>query len=105
MGRGAVAKRRGDWIAVLEAGYSLDGDDPAWLNGLLECIGREHWPGLALTAFMFDSTAQDVGVSDVQIHGRPEIHDYIRESMKGASAGGIDRIFRSGVVVGTLSEV
>src|SRR5579859_1211687 len=35
--------RTGDWVSVLEASYSLDGDDSAWLGGLLDCIAREHW--------------------------------------------------------------
>jgi hypothetical protein len=29
-------KRTGDWIAVLEAGYSLDGDAGDWLSGDME---------------------------------------------------------------------
>jgi DNA-binding NarL/FixJ family response regulator len=98
-------KRIGDWIAVLEASYSLDGDDPAWLGGLLDCIAREHWQERISAAFTFDLSATGVAIRDVRVHGPPEVHDLVHASMRGASAEGIDRTFRSGRVVGTISEL
>ena len=44
----------GDWIAVVEAGYSLDGDDAAWLAKLLERVSHEHWRDRSSAAFTFD---------------------------------------------------
>jgi DNA-binding NarL/FixJ family response regulator len=89
----------------LEAGYSLDGDDGAWLAGLLDCVAREHWPQLDLTAHTFDFNVLGRNVRDVRVHGRPELRDYILGTTNQISADGIGRTFRSGVVVGTLSEI
>jgi DNA-binding NarL/FixJ family response regulator len=99
------AKRTGDWIAVLEAGYSLDGDEPAWLTGLLDCVAREHWPDRVSAAFTFEMGTSGVVVGDVRVQGPPEVYDAVRASMAGASAEGLDRVFRSGRVVGTISEL
>jgi DNA-binding CsgD family transcriptional regulator len=99
------AKRAGDWIAVLEAGYSLDGDDAVWLGDLLDCVAREHWPDRISAAFTFEIGATGVAVGDVRVHGPPEVYDAVRASMAGASAEGIDRVFRSGRVVMTISEI
>jgi len=76
-------KRKGDWIAVLEASYSLDGDDAAWLTGLLDCIAREHWPDRISAAFTFEMAATDVAVRDVRVHGPPQVYDRVRASMAG----------------------
>ena len=101
----ARTKQTGDWIAVLEAGYSLDGDDGAWLSGLLDCVAREHWPDRPSAAFTFELGAAGVVVGDIRVHGPPQIHDRVRASMDGASAEGLDRVFRSGHVVSTISEL
>ena len=99
------SKRTGDWIAVLEAGYSLDGDDGAWLAGVLESVAREHWPDRISAAFTFELGATAVVVGDIRIHGPPQIYDRVRASMDGASTEGLDRAFRSGRVVNTISEL
>jgi DNA-binding NarL/FixJ family response regulator len=98
-------KRTGDWISVLEAAYSLDGDDPAWLAGLLDCVAREHWPDRISAAFTFELNPTGVVVGDIRVHGPPWVYDRVRASMDGASAEGIDRTFRSGRVVNTISEL
>jgi len=99
-------KRTGDWIAVLEAGYSLDGDDGEWLTGLLDCVAREHWPDRFSAAFTFELGATGApNVGDIRVHGPPHIYDRVRASMGGASAEGLDRAFRSGRVVSTISEL
>jgi len=98
-------RRTGDWIAVLEAGYSLDGDEGAWLTGLLDCVVREHWPDRPSAAFTFEMGAAGVVVGEIRVHGPPQIYDRIRASMAGASAEGLDRAFRSGQVVSTISEL
>jgi DNA-binding CsgD family transcriptional regulator len=97
-------QRTGDWIAVLEASYSLDGDESTWLAGLLDCIAREHWPERTSAAFTFDLNATGVVVGDVRVHGPPEVYDRVRATMRNASAEGIDRIFRTDRVVGTMTE-
>ncbi len=102
MGR---TKRKGDWVAVLEAGYSLDGDESAWLAGLLDCIAREHWPDRMSAVFTFDLSGDGLAVGDVSVHGPPELYDVVRATMKGTSAKGIDRAYRAGPVVSTVSEL
>src|ERR1700728_970016 len=101
----AAKNRTGDWIAVLEASYSLDGDDPAWLGGLLDCIAREHWRERIAAAFTFDMSPTGPNVRDVRVHGPPEVREVLNATMKAASAEGIDRTFRAGQVVGTISEL
>jgi DNA-binding NarL/FixJ family response regulator len=98
------AKRAGDWIAVLEAAYSLDGDDPAWLKALLQCIAREHWPERIAAAFTFDLSATAVAVRDVAVSGPPEVQKNVHATVNGLSANGIDRTYRTGRAVGTFSE-
>jgi len=105
MSRPSAVKRSGDWIAVLEASYSLDGDDPAWLDGLLDCVAREHWLDRLSAVFTFDLTPTDVNVREVRVHGPPEVYQSLYASMNGASPEGLNSVFRIGSVVGTMSEL
>ena len=100
-----MARRTGDWIALLEAGYSLDGDDPAWLARLAECAARQHWQDRVSVAFTFDLGATGLTMKDLHVHGPPEVHAHVRAAMQGASAQGIDLLYRGKVVVGTMSEL
>jgi DNA-binding NarL/FixJ family response regulator len=98
--------RRGDWIAVVEAGYSLDGDDPTWLHHLLDCIAREHWRGQSSAAFTFGLSATGFALKDVTIHGPPEIENHLRASLAVVSPEGLNQAYGSGAVpVGTVSEL
>ena len=100
-----MASRTGDWITLLEACYSLDGDDPAWLARLVGCAAQQQWPGRTAVAFTFDLHASGLVMKDLQVHGPPEVHAHVRAAMQGASARGIDTLYRSNVVVGTMSEL
>ena len=96
----------GDWIAVVEAGYILDGDDSEWLAQLLKRIAREHWRDRNSAAFTFDLSATGIAVRDVAVHGSPEIHDHLRGSLAVASPEALDRAYGGGsVAVGTVSEL
>jgi len=90
---------------VLEAAYSLDGDNAVWLTGLLDCVAREHWPDRVSAAFTFELGATGVAVGDIRVHGPPQVYDRVRASMEGASTEGLDRAFRSSRVVSTISEL
>src|SRR3984957_2518005 len=99
-------KRAGDWIAVVEAGYSLDSDDSAWLAKLLERIAHEHWWNQSSAAFTFDLSATGMVVRDVTVHGPTEIQDHLRGSLAVASAEALNRAYgSSSVAVGTVSEI
>jgi DNA-binding CsgD family transcriptional regulator len=98
--------RGGDWIAVVEAGYSLDGDDPTWLHHLLDCIAREHWCGQSSAAFTFGLSATGFALRDVTVHGPPEIEDHLRASLAVVSPEGLNQAYGSGSAsVGTVSEL
>jgi DNA-binding NarL/FixJ family response regulator len=98
--------RRGDWIAVVEAGYSLDGDDPTWLSHLLDCVAREHWCGQSSAAFTFGLSATGFALRDVTIHGPPEIENHLRASLAVVSPEGLNQAYGSGSApVGTVSEL
>jgi len=103
-GRGSM-KRSGDWISVVEAGYSLDGDEPAWLAGLLDCVAREHWRDRISAAFTFDLSETGVAIGNVKVQGPPKIYDTVLATLMGASSEGIQRTFRAGLIVGTISEL
>jgi len=96
--------RASDWIAVLEANYTLDGNEPRWLAGLLECIVTQHWRNSVCAAFTFDLSATTISVRDIAVHGPPEMHHNVRATVEGLSADGIDRTYRTGRAVGTFSE-
>jgi DNA-binding CsgD family transcriptional regulator len=98
--------RRGDWIAVIETGYSLDGDDPTWLNHLLDCVAREHWGGQSSAAFTFGLSASAFALRDVTIHGPAEIENHLRASLAVVSPEGLNQAYGSGSApVGTVSEL
>jgi DNA-binding CsgD family transcriptional regulator len=99
-------KRAGDWIAVVEAGYSLDNNDSAWLAKLLERIAHEHWWDQSSAAFTFDLSATGMVVRDVTVNGPPEIQDHLRGSLAVASAEALNRAYgSSSAAVGTVSEL
>jgi DNA-binding NarL/FixJ family response regulator len=98
--------RRGDWVAVVEAGYSLDGDDSTWLKHLLDCIAREHWGGRSSAAFTFGLSATGFALRDVTIQGPPEIENHLRASLAVVSPEGLNQAYGSGSApVGTVSEL
>jgi DNA-binding NarL/FixJ family response regulator len=96
----------GDWISVVEAGYSLDHDDAAWLARLLECIASEHWTDRSSAAFTFDLRPSGLAIRDVAVHGSPEIQDHLRGSLEVASPEALNQAYGSkSAAVGTVSEL
>jgi DNA-binding NarL/FixJ family response regulator len=104
MPRSSATTRRGDWISVLEASYSLDGDERTWLAGLMDCVAREHWQDRISAGFTFDLGPTGLTIGEVSIQGPPDVHERVRATMNGASAEGVDLLFRAGNVVSTVSE-
>ena len=99
-----TSMRAGDWIAVLEANYALDGDDPSWLKGLLDRIAAEHWRNGVCAAFTFHLSATTVAIRDLAVHGPLGMDENVRATVNGLSADGINRTYRTGRAVGTFSE-
>ncbi|HTV78411.1 MAG TPA: helix-turn-helix transcriptional regulator [Steroidobacteraceae bacterium] len=99
-------KPSGDWIAVVESGYSLDHDDSVWLARLLDCIAREHWRDRSSAAFTFDLRPSGLAIKDVAVHGPSEIQAHLRGSLGVASREALDQAYGSrSAAVGTVSEL
>ena len=99
------ALRNGDWVGLVEAGYSLDGDDTTWLARLAERAAGPYAPQAVSAAFTFELKASSLEVKELGVHGPPQTRDYVLAAMQGASREGIDLLYRSPVVVGTMSEL
>src|SRR5579863_1504509 len=99
-------KPAGDWISVVEAGYSLDRDDSGWLARLLECIASEQWRDRSSAAFTFDLRPSGLAIKDVTVHGPPEIQDHLRCSLEVASPEALNEAYGTkSAAVGTVSEL
>jgi DNA-binding CsgD family transcriptional regulator len=99
-------KPAGDWISVVEAGYSLDRDDSGWLARLLECIASEQWRDRSSAAFTFDLRPSGLAIKDVAVHGPPEIQDHLRCSLEVASPEALNEAYGTkSAAVGTVSEL
>ena len=100
-----MRRRRADWIAVLEAGYCLDGDDETWLGAVMDRVSQEPWRDrvcVGLTFALKPTGAEDVRV---QVRGRPGMADQVQAVAEMAPPEALDRMFRSGKVVSSLSEL
>src|ERR1700759_936544 len=96
----------GDWIAVVEAGYSLGQGDSTWLSHLLECIAQEHLCDRSSAAFTFDLNSSGLAIKDVAVHGPPKVQNHLRSSLEVASPEALRQAYGSkSAAVGTVSEL
>jgi DNA-binding NarL/FixJ family response regulator len=101
----AGAARSGDWIAVLEAAYALDGDDAEWMDRLIGSVRREHWQNQTSVGFTYDSRATEIVAENVCVRGRSEVIEAVNATMSGMSGPGADVLFRSSRTVVTVSDL
>jgi DNA-binding CsgD family transcriptional regulator len=96
--------RRG-WIGLLEASYDLSGDVDEWIGGILEASEPVLDAGHGVSAQLF--RLRPVGVSiERTAHRGPQVVAPLPEATIGAaSPDALDLVFRSGIPVGTMSEV
>jgi DNA-binding CsgD family transcriptional regulator len=100
-----MMRRGADWIAVLEAGYSLDGDDETWLGAVMDRVAQEPWRDRVCVGLTFALKPTGAENIKVQIRGRPEMADQVQAVADMTPPEALDRMFRSGKVVSSLSEL
>ena len=95
-----------DWVALIEAGYDLDGNEEVWLKSVLDqaspLFDRGWWPGLATYRF----TPTTLGIEHAVTHGPSRLVKFLQDSADSAivSSRAIDLVYRSGVQIGSMSE-
>lgn len=95
-----------DWVALIEAGYSLEGNEEAWLKHVLDqaapLFDRGWWPGMATYRF----TPTTLGIEQAVTHGPSRLIEFLHDSADSAivSPKAIDLVYRSGVQIGSMSE-
>lgn len=99
-----MQRKKKDWVALIEAGYSLDGTDQKWLENVLEktapLFDRGRWPGIATFRF----TATTVDIDHVTVHGPSCIAKCLRDSARDSSKA-VDLVFRSNAIIASMSEL
>ena len=92
-----------DWVALLEAGYRVDGDDQRWLSDVLEraepLFERGIWPSI----YTFRYTPTTVVVQTLATRGPQRVAQVLRESVD-ESPQAVDLVYRRDVGVNTMSE-
>ena len=95
--------KKADWISLIEAGYSLEGDDQQWLDQLFECAKPLFDPIGAPDAWIFSVTPTTFALG---IGRTSRMAEAMRRKMhEAASPATIDFMYRTGWVIGTASEV
>ena len=95
-----------DWVGLIEAGYSLEGNEEDWLKHVLDqaspLFDRGWWPGLATYSF----TPTTVGIDHAVVHGPSLLTRFLHDSANSAivSPKAIDLVYRTGIQIGSMSE-
>lgn len=92
-----------DWIRVVEAGYDLSVDRSTWLERLLDTATPLMDRGVGVNAQIFQVSATRFSLMELAVRGlgTPQA---LRDTLENAPAESIDRIYRQGAPVGSLSE-
>ncbi len=87
-----------DWIALIEAGYHLEGSEESWLNNVLEqaapLFDRGFWPCLCTYRFTATTTNIEHVVSQAPF-----------KHITKATPETVDYVFRSGKTISTMSDL
>jgi len=94
-----------DWIRIIEAAYTLDGSDSTWLERLVASAVPALDAGNGVTAQIVRTTPGDVALEAVHVSGQRASKRLVERAIADASAEAVDRVYRSGITAGTLSEV
>ena len=93
-----------DWVALIEAGYSLEGNEEAWLKRVLDqaapLFDRGWWPGL----YTYRFTPTTLVLDDAVTHGPKNLRHILQESLK-TKPEAIDLVYRSGSQIASMSEL
>ncbi len=92
-----------DWVALIEAGYSLEGKNESWLKNVLDhaapLCNRGFWP----TAGVYDYTPTSISVGPTRTQGPSKAKKFLELSLQ-LNTEAVSQFFRQGASVSSLSE-
>ena len=95
-----------DWIAILEAAYSLEADFPAWLQQIAETSAPILDRGLGTSAMAFQTEGEGVSLRHLAMaQGGADGTSVTNRVILDSPIDTIEAVFRSGNPAGTVSEV
>ncbi len=95
-----------DWIAILEAAYSLEADFPAWLQQIAETSAPILDRGQGTAAMAFQTQTDGVALRHLAMaRGPADAVAVTNRVVLESPASTIEAVFRSGTPAGTVSEV
>ena len=97
--------RKNDWIALIEAGYDLDGSDQDWLDNLFDCAEPLLDPGMARVAWTFRCTPTTFRLDRYPTRIPKLLKGLLRVAHAVAPQAWFDFTYRGGYVVGTGTEI
>ena len=92
-----------DWIALLEAGYSLEGNEEAWLKQVLDQAAPLFDAGFWPMIWRYDFTPTTIQIQNVAIKGPSMAMKFLTQSLEAPSEV-VDYFYRSGVQIDSFSE-
>jgi DNA-binding CsgD family transcriptional regulator len=96
----------GDWIEPIERARSLEGSLSEWLGAIASAAAPLLGEGNGVTALAFRVRGGCAHIEAVvAAGGPPELAEMAVATNRAASASGVERVYRSGIVAGVLSEV
>ena len=94
-----------DWVALIEAGYELEGSDVEWAENILEkaapLLDRGWWPSIATYRF----TPTTINLEHVGTTGPSFVTTAIREHVSDLPSEMLDVIYRRDNSVGSVGEI
>ena len=97
--------KRADWISLIESSYALDCNDQDWLDKLFDCALPLVGPGMRSLAWTYRCTPTSFQLGKFSTLTSPWVNALCRAGHAIASREYFDLAYRSGAVVGSLSEL
>ena len=92
-----------DWVALIEAGYNLEGNDESWVKEVLEkatsLFERGFWPTIGTYTY----TPRNIQLEHTATHGPSTAIKFLELSIQLRTKA-VNRFFREGAPVCSLSE-
>lgn len=92
-----------DWVALIEAGYSLEGNEEAWLKQVLDQAAPLFDGGFWPTIWTYDFTPTTVQFRNIATRGPSKAIKFLNQTLT-APQEAIDYVYRSGVQISSMSE-
>src|SRR5262245_5824870 len=100
-----MSTKRPDWISLIEASYTLDDSDQEWLDRLFDCTRPLLDPGTGRTAWTCRCTPTSFHFGKFSTLASGWVNALPRAGHAIAPKRWFDLAYRSGLVVGSMSEL